>query len=110
MVKIFKALSDETRLRILSLVWNEDLCVCEIEMSLKLTQSNASKHLTIFKDAGILLSYKQKQWSYYKINEEFLKENKELCEYLNLRFKELPNYKEDIKQMKSCKAQNLCDR
>lgn len=58
MVERFKALSDETRLRILSLIVKKEMCVCEIETALGLTQSNASRHLTTLKQAEILESYK----------------------------------------------------
>ena len=109
MVNIFKALSDESRLRILSLVWKEELCVCEIEKTLNLTQSNASRHLTALKNAGILLSFKQAQWAYYRLSDEFCENNKELCEYLIRQFEALPNYHLDIGQLKKCKTQNMCN-
>jgi len=107
-VKIFKALSDETRLRMVSLVWNGEMCVCEIEKCLKLTQSNASRHLTTLKDAGILSSFKQAQWAYYKLDEDFCGSNKELFEYLSLKFKTVPIFKNDVEQMQKCKKEDLC--
>ena len=58
MVDIFKALAEETRLRIFAQIIKGDMCVCEIEECLHLTQSNASRHLTALKRAGILDSYK----------------------------------------------------
>ncbi len=108
MVNVFKALSDETRLRILALVWDDELCVCEIEGGLHLTQSNASRHLTVLKNAGILTSYKKAQWAYYKKNVAFCKENSELCEYLIRQWNTLPTYCEDKEQLNRCKAQNMC--
>jgi ArsR family transcriptional regulator len=107
--EIFKALSDETRLRILSLLWNGEMCVCEIEKSLNLTQSNASRHLSALKNAQILSSFKQAQWTYYKLNENFFENNRELYEYLCSRLKTLPDFQADLEQMKTCKAENLCN-
>ena len=53
--RIFKALSDETRLTILGLVFrHEHLCVCEVEQILGITQSKASRHLRYLRDAGVL--------------------------------------------------------
>lgn len=53
--RIFKALSDETRLTIMGLVFrNGHLCVCEVEQILGITQSKASRHLRYLRDAGIL--------------------------------------------------------
>ena len=51
----FKALSDETRLKILGLVLrNGPMCVCEVERILQITQSKASRHLRYMRDAGLL--------------------------------------------------------
>ena len=53
--RIFKALSDETRLKILGLVIrNGHMCVCEVERILQITQSKASRHLRYLRDAGLL--------------------------------------------------------
>lgn len=53
--RIFKALSDETRLTILGLVFRHgQLCVCEVEQILGITQSKASRHLRYLRDAGLL--------------------------------------------------------
>ena len=53
--RIFKALSDETRLTIMGLVFRHGhLCVCEVEQILKISQSKASRHLRYLRDAGIL--------------------------------------------------------
>ena len=68
---IFKAFGDTTRLRILALLQDHELCVCEIEAALSLSQPNASRSLTILKNAGIIQSRKQAQWAYYKISDDF---------------------------------------
>ena len=53
--RIFKALSDETRLTIMGLVFrNDHLCVCEVEQILGITQSKASRHLRYLRNAGVL--------------------------------------------------------
>ncbi|MCY1153273.1 MAG: metalloregulator ArsR/SmtB family transcription factor [Sphaerochaetaceae bacterium] len=109
MVEIFKALAEESRLRILSLLLENDMCVCEIENCLSLKQSNISRHLSNLKASGILESYKKAQWSYYKINNNFIQENQELWVYLEKRLKELPSYQEDYKKMKKCKSENICN-
>ena len=108
MVDIFKALAEESRLRILSLLLEGELCVCEIEACLKMTQSNASRHLTVLKRCGILDSYKNGLWTYYKISSNFIQENNELWEYLKYRLKKLPSYFADCEAYQKCKAQGLC--
>ena len=52
---------DENRIRILNLMLNAELCVCEIETILEMTQSNASRHLAKLKSAGIITSSKEKK-------------------------------------------------
>ncbi|MFO7893184.1 MAG: metalloregulator ArsR/SmtB family transcription factor [Longimicrobiales bacterium] len=53
--RIFKALSDETRLTIMGLIFEHGcLCVCEVEQILGITQSKASRHLRYLRDAGVL--------------------------------------------------------
>ncbi len=108
MVDIFKALSEESRLRILSLLMDNEMCVCEIESSLKMTQSNVSRHLTALKQSGILENYKKAQWTYYKVNPRFIMDNKELWEYLKRNIKELPSYSKDIESYLECQKQDLC--
>lgn len=108
MIEIFKALADETRLRILALLWNDEMCVCEIEKSLNLTQSNASRHLTILKNASVLSSSKQAQWTYYRINEKFKSDNRFLWDYMQFELRNIPTYYTDRVEFKKCKEQNLC--
>lgn len=70
LIRILKALGDETRLRIVNLLRIENLCVCEIEAILSSSQSNVSRHLAKLRDAGIIYSEKKSQWVYYGINKE----------------------------------------
>lgn len=108
MVEIFKALSEVSRLRILALLIDEELCVCEIEYSLNMTQSNASRHLTVLKQCGILDCKKKAQWAYYQVNEDFKKNNRILWEYLVTDLKKLPSYQQDYEKRLTCKDIDLC--
>jgi ArsR family transcriptional regulator len=109
MVDIFKALSDETRLRIVSVVRDGEMCVCEIEAALGLTQSNASRHLTALKNAGLLSCRKCAQWAYYRLNEDFCKENRQLIDYLMMKLQALPSFAQDHLKAYDCKKANLCE-
>ena len=70
--KIFKALGDETRLRLLNLLLHtdEDVCVCEMVDALKLPQYQISRHLTILKNAGLLQASRKGTWVYYRLDYE----------------------------------------
>lgn len=67
LLNALKALSDETRLRILNLLYEKELCVCDIMEALKISQTKASRHLTYLKNAGMVLDRKHAQWVYYSI-------------------------------------------
>ena len=72
LIQILKALSDETRVRILNLLMSSELCVCEIETLLSINQSNASRHLSTLRNASLITYEKNAQWIYYSINKETL--------------------------------------
>lgn len=65
---IFKALADETRLRILALLLTqEELCVCDIIAALKLPQSTVSRHLAYLRRNGLVKDRRCGNWMYYSI-------------------------------------------
>ena len=68
-VDILKALSDETRLRIINLLYLKELCVCDIVETLNITQTKASRHLQYLKNAGLVEDRKSAQWVYYSMAE-----------------------------------------
>jgi DNA-binding transcriptional ArsR family regulator len=65
--RIFKALADETRLRILNLLRAREMCVCEIMIALNLTQPTASHHLRILESAELVEDSRKGKWVFYKI-------------------------------------------
>ncbi|MEC7519298.1 MAG: metalloregulator ArsR/SmtB family transcription factor [Myxococcota bacterium] len=70
LVDIHKALADETRIRILSLLMElGELCVCDVETGLDITQSRASRHMTQLRQAGLVEDRRDGQWVYYRIAE-----------------------------------------
>lgn len=69
-VKVFKVLSDETRLRILNLLLKQECCVCEVMQALDVSQSKASRGLTTLYDVGILKLRKEGLWSLYSVDRE----------------------------------------
>ncbi len=67
-IKVMKALSDETRLRILNILLERECCVCEVMQALNISQSRASRNLGILEDAGFLRSRRDGAWMHYSIN------------------------------------------
>lgn len=68
----FHALSDETRLGIVRLLADGELCVCDLQDALDAAQSRLSFHLRTLKDAGLVSDRRQGRWSYYSLNAEVL--------------------------------------
>jgi ArsR family transcriptional regulator len=75
LIKAFKALSDETRLRILNLLLERECCVCEVMQVLDISESRASRNLNFLYDAGFLKLRRQGLWALYSIDREGLKEH-----------------------------------
>ena len=65
-VKIFKALGDPTRLRIVKLLENGELCVCQLTAALGMGQSRISRHLSILKQAGLIEDRRVGKWVHYR--------------------------------------------
>jgi len=68
-VKVFKALSDPIRMRIVKMLEERELCVCEVREVLDLSNSTVSKHLSILRDAELILDGKDGKWVNYRLNE-----------------------------------------
>ena len=74
LIKALKALSDETRLRILNLLLERECCVCEVMQALNISQTRASRNLSILYEAGFIKLRKDGLWSLYSINQEGMKQ------------------------------------
>lgn len=64
---IFRAFADETRLRLLNLLLERELCVCELCEVLDLAQPNASRHLSYLRRAGLVTVRQQGKWKHYAV-------------------------------------------
>lgn len=69
LTRLFRALGDETRLRIVALLAHGELCVCHVETALGLSQPNASRQLGILRAAGVVDSRRDGTWVYYRLAE-----------------------------------------
>lgn len=81
-VRLFHALSDETRLSILERLRLGERCVCDLTDALDAAQSRLSFHLKVLKDAGLVVDRRDGRWMYYTLNPDALGEVAELVESL----------------------------
>jgi ArsR family transcriptional regulator len=66
---LLKALADDTRLRIVALLARGELCVCHIAAALDIGQPNASQHLTVLRNAGVVASRRKGSWIHYRMSD-----------------------------------------
>ena len=68
--RLFKALGDETRLRIVALLSHGELCVCHLEEALRLSQPTVSRHLGTLRAAGVVENRRERSWMYYRLTRQ----------------------------------------
>ena len=89
LVKVYKVLSDESRLRVLNLLLERECCVCEVMQALDISQSKASRILSALYDAGILKLHRDGLWALYSIDWDGMEKNlKVIIEATTSVFKE----------------------
>ena len=102
LIKAFKALSDETRLRILNLLMERECCVCEVMQALGISESRASRNLSALYDAGFLKVRREGLWALYSIDRENLTEQYfEIIEAVKKSIEGNKTALEDIKRLQS---------
>jgi ArsR family transcriptional regulator, arsenate/arsenite/antimonite-responsive transcriptional repressor len=65
--RLFKALGDPTRLRVVALLTHGELCVCHIEAALGLPQPTVSRHLAVLRNGGVVATRREGTWVYYRL-------------------------------------------
>ena len=89
-VQVFKALGDETRLRILNLLCRRELCVCQIVEVLGIGQSKASRHLATLRHAGLVDDRREGLWMYYSLTQPSEELHRQVVEWLGRAEDEVP--------------------
>jgi len=72
--RIFKALGQGTRLKIVYLLNEQELCVCELEQILEISQSAISQHMRTLKEADLVQEERRGQWVFYSLNRQVFQE------------------------------------
>jgi ArsR family transcriptional regulator, arsenate/arsenite/antimonite-responsive transcriptional repressor len=101
---MFRAFSDRTRLRILHMLRDGELCVCHIVDLLGVPQPKASRHLAYLRKAGLVKARKAGQWSYYRLAPPTNKFHRTLLDCLGCCFQEVPELARDAKNLARHKA------
>ena len=107
-VQLFKALADETRLRIVMLLTQGELCVCDLMDVLEEPQSKISRHLSYQKHSGLTYSKREGVWMHYGIREATNEPCDHLIHFLKEELPPLTQSRKDIDRLKQLKRQGGC--
>jgi ArsR family transcriptional regulator len=111
LVKVFKAIADKNRIRILKMLQHKKMCVCELSAVLGVSQPSVSRHLSLMKDAGLVKDERNGPWIDYGLCEENINHyapvlQSHLGEWINND----NQVKEDLKKVKYLKREELCGK
>lgn len=102
-LNLFRALSDETRLRIMVLLSERELCVCQLEWALGLSQAKVSRHLIVLKSAGLVKDRREGLWIFYSLSKAKNELERTIHKYLKDYFvKKHELFQKDLVSMKKC--------
>lgn len=96
---VFKACSDETRLRLLFLLSERELCVCELVSILNMPQGKVSRHLSTLKHAGLVSDRRDGVWMYYALTAPNTDLKQWLVSYLKEGRQDKPAVQEDLMRL-----------
>lgn len=104
----FKGLADENRLRILNLLFHGELCGCDIQYVLNVSQSTASRHLSYLKNAGLVRDRRAGYRVFYRLIQSEDPEIAQLFEYLLMAFSKDKVLKADMKKLREAIKDGAC--
>jgi ArsR family transcriptional regulator len=105
---VFKGLADPTRLRIMNLLLQGELCVCDIQRVLGASQPNVSRHLNYLKHSGLVLDRPEGFRVYYRLVDSRYEPLKGLFEFLRMAVKGDENLRQDLGQLERAVREGTC--
>ncbi len=109
LAQLYKALSEEMRLRIMMLLTQGELCVCDIEAVLDEPQSKVSRHLAYLKHSGLVSSKRVGVWMHYLIKDFADKTFAAQLAFMEENLSKLPQFSADRKKLQEFQKQKGCD-
>jgi ArsR family transcriptional regulator len=105
---MFRAFSDPTRLRILSLIQGGELCVCDLVEILRLPQPTVSRHLSYLRKAGLVNVRQERSWNFYTLVPARKAFHKKLLECVGTCFRDVPELASDLERARRVRARGGC--
>ena len=100
--QIFRAFADRTRLRILHLLLEGELCVCDLVRVLQLSQPKVSRHLAYLRKAGLVRARREGLWMHYRLAPATEPLHQGLLKCLGQCFESVPELRRDSKALGRC--------
>jgi ArsR family transcriptional regulator, arsenate/arsenite/antimonite-responsive transcriptional repressor len=108
LIQFFRALSEETRLRILVLLTNGELCVCDLMAILHEPQSKISRHLAYLTHSGLTRSKRVGVWMHYSLKKPLDTIHKAQIDFLREQLLHVPQFRSDREKLFELKKQGVC--
>jgi ArsR family transcriptional regulator, arsenate/arsenite/antimonite-responsive transcriptional repressor len=109
LVQCLRALSEEVRLRIIMLLTQGELCVCDIMEILDEPQSKVSRHLSYLKSSGLINAQRVGVWMHYSLAELQDEASRGQLDFMKERFSGLPQFKDDMEKAEILKERKRCE-
>ena len=111
LVKVFKAVADPNRIRILKMLQQKKMCVCGLSAVLGITQPSVSRHLSMMRDAGLVRDERDGQWINYELCEEKLNQYAPvIMSHIRKWINEDPRIGRDAGMLKTLNREKLCKK
>jgi ArsR family transcriptional regulator len=106
--QFFKALGDASRVRIVALLAHGELCVCHIQEALAMTQPNASRHLGVLKNSGLVESRRMGSWIYYRLAQQADDQRRKQLQSLVRAFSDERTLRADVERLLKTRGPGAC--
>ncbi len=110
--RLLGTLADPTRLRLLRLIYRQELCVCELMEAVRLPQYKVSRHLLELRRMGLAEATRSGRWMHYRISRAATRSplTRDLLKFLDVRLRDLPETKRDDARLAKQLAGGRADR
>ena len=112
LTRLLSVVADSTRLRLLRLIYQQDLCVCELMDAVQLPQYQVSRHLRELRRVGLVEATRSGRWMHYRISSVAVRSSmhQELLKFLDTHSQSLPEAKRDDGRLARRLAGGRADR
>ncbi len=110
--RLLGALADPTRLRLMRLIYRQELCVCELMEAVQLPQYKVSRHLLELRRLGLAEARRSSRWMHYRVSGKAMRNptTQDLLKCLDVHLKDLPEAKRDDARLAARLARGRADR